>query len=94
MTPTRIQRKRTKGYTTPPNTIYVGRPTIFGNPFSLKEYSREEAYSKYRWYVTVRMSTSPEFRKQINSLRGKNLSCFCPEGEKCHADILIELSNK
>ena len=33
MTAQRIQRKRTKGYKTPPNTVYVGRPTKWGNPF-------------------------------------------------------------
>jgi len=32
---TRIQRKRTKGWKMPDNTIYVGRPTKFGNPFRL-----------------------------------------------------------
>jgi hypothetical protein len=32
---TRIQRKRTKDYTQPLGTIYVGRPTKFGNPFKL-----------------------------------------------------------
>lgn len=31
----RIQRKRTKGFKTPKNTVYVGRPTKFGNPFRL-----------------------------------------------------------
>jgi hypothetical protein len=31
----RIQRKRTKGYKMPENTIYVGRPTKWGNPFKL-----------------------------------------------------------
>ena len=30
---TRIQRKRTKGYRLPPNAVYVGRPTKWGNPF-------------------------------------------------------------
>jgi hypothetical protein len=29
--PTRIQRKRSKGWKMPANTIYVGRPTVFGN---------------------------------------------------------------
>lgn len=29
----RVQRKRTKGYRLPPNTVYVGRPTKWGNPF-------------------------------------------------------------
>ncbi len=33
MIPQRIQRKRTKGWKMPPNTIYVGRPTVWGNPF-------------------------------------------------------------
>lgn len=32
-TPARIQRRRTRGYRTPPNSTYVGRPTRFGNPF-------------------------------------------------------------
>ena len=31
--PRRIQRKRTKGWRMPAGAIYVGRPTIFGNPF-------------------------------------------------------------
>ena len=31
----RIQRKRTKGWKMPDNTIYVGRPTMWGNPFKL-----------------------------------------------------------
>ena len=32
--PKRIQRKRTKGWRMPAGAVYVGRPTIFGNPFS------------------------------------------------------------
>lgn len=31
--PQRIQRKRSKGWTAPPNSVYVGRPTVWGNPF-------------------------------------------------------------
>ena len=33
MTPIRIQRERTKGWRMPPNTVYVGRLSKFGNPF-------------------------------------------------------------
>lgn len=32
----------------------------------------------------------------INALpliRGKNLACWCPPGEPCHADVLLELAN-
>ena len=31
--PKRIQRRRTKGWRMPEGAVYVGRPTIFGNPF-------------------------------------------------------------
>ena len=31
--PIRIQRQRTKGWRMPANTVYVGRPTKWGNPF-------------------------------------------------------------
>lgn len=33
--PARVQRKRTKGWRMPENTIYVGRPTKYGNPLKL-----------------------------------------------------------
>ena len=29
----RIRRQRTRGWRMPPNASYVGRPTVFGNPF-------------------------------------------------------------
>jgi hypothetical protein len=33
--PIRIQRKRTKGWRKPPDTVYVGRGSKWGNPFRL-----------------------------------------------------------
>jgi hypothetical protein len=27
-------------------------------------------------------------------LRGKNLACWCPLDQPCHADVLLELANK
>ena len=33
MSPQRIQRKRTKGWKMPPNTVSVCRPGKYGNPF-------------------------------------------------------------
>ena len=37
MMPVRIQRKRAKGWKMPPNTVYVGRGSKFGNPFPVIE---------------------------------------------------------
>jgi hypothetical protein len=36
--PERVQRKRTKGWKMPPNTVYVGRPTRWGNPHDWQSY--------------------------------------------------------
>ena len=30
----------------------------------------------------------------IESLRGKNLACFCKLDEPCHADLLLEAANR
>ena len=38
MKPTRIQRKRTKGYKQPDNTCYCGRGSKWGNPFVVGKY--------------------------------------------------------
>lgn len=44
----RHQRTRQKGYKTPENTKYVGRPTKFGNPFRLTKDGKIECYSRFR----------------------------------------------
>jgi hypothetical protein len=31
--------------------------------------------------------------KALPELRGKDLACWCKEGEPCHADVLLELAN-
>jgi len=48
LAPVRFQRSRAKGYKTPENTIYVGRPTKFGNPFRLSKGGWIECYSTQR----------------------------------------------
>jgi hypothetical protein len=30
----------------------------------------------------------------LTELRGKNLACWCPLDQPCHADVLLELANK
>lgn len=35
--PDRIQRKRTKGWQMPHNTVSVTRPSVFGNPFTVAQ---------------------------------------------------------
>lgn len=36
-----------------------------------------------------------QFRKlDLTELRGKDLACWCPLSQPCHADILIDILNK
>jgi hypothetical protein len=105
--PRRIQRKRTKGWKMPPNTVYVGRGTIFGNPFRVDAAQGKTpmfCITQYRrWLAGIiparSHSSAQTTREYINTLRGKDLACWCPlvdkEGNKvpCHADVLLEIAN-
>lgn len=33
-------------------------------------------------------------KPDLASLRGKNLACWCPLDQPCHADVLLELANR
>ena len=118
--PKRIRRRRTKGWRMPESTVYVGRPTIFGNPFTV-ETAMDAGYLKSRderlaalflhdcfadWLGDAGARggrdwwSGPEGDRRraailarLPELRGKNLCCWCPIGEPCHADVLLELAN-
>ncbi len=86
----RVQRKRTKGFKLPPNAKYVGRPTKYGNPFTMKNgLTRKEAIDRYRYMI---LSKPPKERIEfLRPLRGKDLACFCSLDQPCHADVLLQL---
>ena len=68
----------------PPNTVYVGRPTKWGNPSGSVE--------TYTAYIQAIMEMNPE-HWNLDELRGKNLACWCPLDKPCHADILLEIAD-
>lgn len=41
----------------PANTVYVGRPTDFGNPFPVDVYGQHGATDRHRRWITGNMST-------------------------------------
>ena len=95
--PKRIQRKRTKGWRMPKNTVYAGRPTKWGNQY------REGEFSYNRFPVSVEQAIA-FYKEHIENncletvikkeLKGKNLCCWCPLDQPCHADVLLEIANK
>ena len=98
--PKRIQRKRTAGWRTPPNTVNVSRPSRWGNPFKVVEgRTQSEAVMAFHAWLTVdgfdaRIPEKKQWMlENIETLRGKDLACFCKPGTPCHADILMELAN-
>jgi hypothetical protein len=98
--PKRIQRKRTKGWRMPPNTVYVGRTTKWGNPYMMSGkipalgFNRYECVSAFRAWVNVCNTRSTIDAIRIRQeLRGKNLACWCPLDQPCHADVLLEIAN-
>lgn len=91
--PKRIQRKRTKGWRMPSNTVYVGRPTKWGNPYipeSPDEY--QEAVDDYRFWQEALIARG--YNQDFSELRGKDLACWCPLDRPCHADVLLKLANE
>lgn len=105
--PRRYQRKR--GEKLPDGVVYVGRPTVWGNPY--KGPTREAAIADYRQdleeampdehgVIHYGMAWAVNAWLSMPDLRGKSLACWCPlvdkDGQKvyCHADVLLELANK
>lgn len=76
--------------------IYIGRAMYMGgwklpkskwaNPYTLREFSREEVLEKYKKYIL----NTPELYNSLTELEGFTLACWC-HPEPCHGDILIEL---
>jgi len=102
-TPIRIQRKRTKGWKIPPNTIYVGRPSKYSNPFKVNGYTNHNGLPKktlHRFATSDYASALFDGRLPYTvddvkrDLAGKNLACWCGLDQECHADILLKIANE
>lgn len=97
--PKRIQRRRATGWRMPAGAVYVGRPTIWGNPWrAFSQSEARHAVEQYRkWLAGERvgaMKPAPtELLASISELRGRDLCCWCPLGQPCHADVLLEIAN-
>ena len=70
-----------------PYDIYIGRPSVWGNPFKIgKDGNREEVITKYKEWV----NNQPNLLDKIHTLEGKTLGCWCSP-KPCHGDVLIDL---
>ena len=53
-----------------------------------ERHAIEECCRCFREYMTLNEAIA--IRQE---LRGKNLACFCPLDQPCHADVLLKLAN-
>lgn len=98
--PKRIQRKRTRGFRLPPNTVCINRPGRFGNPFKIGDtyrddnnqtqiITREVCLELFRVHAKAKLAADPHWLDPIRD--ADYIACFCPETEPCHGDIYLEL---
>lgn len=92
----------------PENAVYVGRPTKWGNPWTIAsalsaEFAEEiedaRAVCVDLFRSELRNSCSPlalaypSLGDIRSELRGEDLACWCPLDQPCHADVLLEWAN-
>jgi len=123
--PVRIQRRRTAGWRMPEGAVYVGRPTRWGNPFTVmnahrqgwlvwddrdrmglsaaptshgylaawptKSLAAQDAVRRYKKWLNYSQARSMDL---VPLLAGRDLACWCPLDQPCHADVLLEVANR
>lgn len=89
----RIQRKRTKGWRMPENTVYVGRPSKFQNMcrVGIDVKTNEQAVFHFKRNISGNMVY---LRMVKDELKGKDLACWCPLDKPCHADVLLLIASQ
>lgn len=115
--PRRIHRSATEPWLKPGNTVFVGHPSYWENPWSPGDgfkliverrcdparnngnvigpddelvssfVTPEIAVALFRVYS---FGIEDEIR---HDLAGKNLACWCPPDQPCHADVLLQIAN-
>jgi Domain of unknown function (DUF4326) len=78
----------------PDGAVYVGRQapglrkSLYANPFPVKTYGLAESLRRYRMHAE-----EFDLATLRRDLAGKDLACWCPLDQSCHADVLLELAN-
>lgn len=71
--------------------VYIGRPSIWGNPFTIgKDGTREQVI---KWHAAWMMQQPELIALAKEQLKGQDLLCFCAP-EACHGDLLLRIANE
>lgn len=86
----RILNRHDTGDVLPPGAVYVGRPSRWGNPFTLQSHgTRAAAIEAHRVWLPDQRGLLADIRQE---LRGHALVCWCAP-KACHAETLMLAAN-
>lgn len=105
--PERIQLRRTSGWRKPDLAVVVTRPGRWGNPFVVgrafpaawnytgdgRTRVRDAGHAVDLFRALMRESPAQSALARTE-LAGRDLACWCPLDQPCHADVLLELANR
>lgn len=81
--------KAPSGWEKDPQYVYVGRPSIWGNPFTVEKYGQGGACEMHAaWFPT-----DLKLKAQVKELKGKTLVCYC-HPKRCHGDLLARYADR
>lgn len=98
--PTRVVHCKREDY-----DIYIGRGSIFGNPFKITSIlPREDAIDLFEIWLSGRLDEYDDFYKALRpqreallkalpKLKGKTLGCWCAP-KPCHGDVLARMADE
>ena len=83
------------------NGIYIGRPSLFGNPFRIgADGTRAEVIAKYRVWLREQYAHNPTVRQQLEAWARQHQSgrdlifvCWCAPFP-CHGDVIKDAVEK
>ncbi|NEQ13056.1 MAG: DUF4326 domain-containing protein [Moorea sp. SIO3E2] len=75
--------------------VYIGRPSVLGNPYKVKASSRDEVIQLYRKWLWGRIQANDaaviaelkRIKKLVLSDKQVNLVCWCTP-KPCHGEIV------
>jgi len=85
----RIQRKRSKGFRLPLNTLCIGRGKgcKYPNPYTVKEFGLERCLILYEGWLNYQCVYVRGYLDDLK--RYDYVACWCPVNKPCHGDILL-----
>lgn len=97
--PVRLQASRRAGSKRPEGAVYVGRPSKWGNPHRLPKgipadrAMRQTVVRYFELDLIANAIDGISIEDVQRELRGKDLVCWCPLDQPCHADVLLRVAN-